>query len=67
MDFLAQFWDDLLSQKSEQIEAAWRSLDQEYHKDVRDHLCRMVMEEDWHLEQIKSAQAALDVIDLLKE
>ena len=67
MDQLALFWENLLSRQSELIEAAWRGLDVSYRKDVRDHLCRIVMEEGWQPEQIKSATAALDVIDRMKE
>ena len=67
MDDPTLFWDNLLSREAVKIEAAWRSLPAEYRKDVRDHLVAMVTELDWHPEQVKSAEAALNVIDLLKE
>jgi len=66
MDFFERFWEQLLSADVEQIAAAWHMLPQEYRADVRDHLCRMVMEEGWLPQQVQSAQAALDVIDTLK-
>ena len=67
MDDPTLFWDNLLSREAAKIEAAWRSLPQAYRKDVRDHLVAMVTELDWHPEQVKSAEAALNIIDLLKE
>jgi hypothetical protein len=67
MDNPTLFWDNLLSREAEKIEAAWRSLPQAYRKDVRDHLVAMVTELDWHPEQVKSAEAALNIIDRLKE
>jgi hypothetical protein len=67
MDDPTLFWDNLLSREADKIEAAWRSLPQAYRKDVRDHLVAMVTELDWHPEQVKSAEAALNIIDLLKE
>ena len=67
MDLLETFWEDLFSREPEKIETAWKTLALSYRKDVRDHLCRMVMEDGWLAEQIDSAQAALDVIDRMKE
>lgn len=61
------FWENLLSREPEKIETAWRMLPVEYRKDIRDHLVSMVTELDWQPEQVKSAEAALNVIDLLKE
>jgi hypothetical protein len=65
MDDPTLFWDNLLSRESDKIETAWRSLPHEYRKDVRDHLVAMVTELDWHPEQVKSAEAALNVIDTM--
>lgn len=59
------FWEHLLSRDPEKVKTAWRMLPVEYHKDVRDHLVSMVTELDWHPEQVKSAEAALDVIDTM--
>ena len=61
------FWENLLSREPEKIAAAWKMLPHDYRKDVRDHLVSMVTELDWHPEQVKSAEAALDVIDRFKE
>lgn len=59
------FWENLLSREPEKIKAAWHMLPAEYRKDIRDHLVSMVTELDWHPEQVKSAEAALNVIDTL--
>ena len=61
------FWENLLSRETDKITAAWKMLPVEYHKDIRDHLVSMVTELDWQSEQVKSAEAALDVIDTMKE
>lgn len=65
MDDPTLFWDNLLSREADRIEAAWRSLPQAYRKDVCDHLVEMVTELDWHPEQVKSAEAALNIIDTM--
>jgi hypothetical protein len=65
MDDPTLFWDNLLSREADKIESAWRSLPQAYRKDVRDHLVAMVTELDWHPEQVKSAEAALNIIDTM--
>ncbi len=59
---LESFWDKLLSRDPVQIRAAFTSLDKESQKVVRAHLERMVGEDGWHAEQVKSAQAAIDAI-----
>ena len=61
------FWENLLSRDPEKVKVAWRMLPEEYRKDVRGHLVSIVTELDWHPEQVKSAEAALNVIDMLKE
>jgi hypothetical protein len=66
MDWLQGFWEKLFSREPAQIEAAWRMLDKVQQKDVRAHLCSMVTELDWDPEQVRSAEAALDVIDRMK-
>ncbi|MEE4194519.1 MAG: hypothetical protein V2J07_04900 [Anaerolineae bacterium] len=65
MEDKALFWENLLSRDPEKVKAAWQMLPIEYRKDVRDHLVSMVTELDWHPEQVKSAEAALDVIDTM--
>lgn len=61
-DSLETFWDNLLSRDPALIRAAFSSLDKESQKMVLAHLERMVSEDGWHAEQVKSAQAALDAI-----
>jgi hypothetical protein len=58
---LENFWDNLLSQQPDRIQAALDTLDEETRKGVIAHLQRMVTEEGWHPLQRTSAQAALDV------
>lgn len=61
------FWEYLLSRDPEKVKTAWRMLPADYRKDIRGHLVSMVTELDWHPEQVKSAEAALNVIDTMKE
>ena len=59
---LEDLWDALLSRQSEQVRAAYHSLDEERKAAVYSHLQRMVSEPDWHPEQRLSAQAALNAL-----
>ena len=61
------FWENLLSRDPEKVKSAWLMLPVEYKKDVRGHLVSMVTELDWQPGQVKSAEAALDIIDRMKE
>jgi hypothetical protein len=60
--FLEKAWDDLLSRRPEKIRSRFDSLDKESQKTVLSHLQKMVHEEGWHPEQVKSAQAALETL-----
>lgn len=61
-DFLAGFWDGLLSREPDKIRAAYQTLDADMQQIVLAHLQRMVNEEGWHPEQRRSAQSALDAL-----
>jgi hypothetical protein len=63
LDPLEQLWSDLLSRNKELIKTAFQALDRASQENVLVHLHRMLMEDGWHREQRKSAQAALDALD----
>ncbi|MCX6053695.1 MAG: hypothetical protein NTZ74_02040 [Chloroflexi bacterium] len=60
--FLELIWDQILSRDAKKINAAYPNLDPDSQKTVVNHLQRMVTENDWHPEQVRSARIALDVI-----
>ncbi len=64
IDPLQVLWDKLLSREPAQVQAAYRALDPASQKNVLAHLRRMVSEDGWHLEQVKSARAALDILQI---
>lgn len=61
-DPLEIFWDNLLSRQPERIRAAFATLTGAEQQVVLEHLRKMNQEEGWHLEQRRSAQAALDAL-----
>lgn len=63
MNWLEEFWGDILSEEAIRIVAAWVTLDTESQTAVRDHLQRMATEEGWADSQRESAKAALSVIN----
>ncbi len=64
-DPLQIFWDNLLSRNPSQIRKAFLSLDKNSKQAVIAHLQKMISEPGWHVEQVKSAQAALQTIQSL--
>lgn len=60
--YLEQLWDRLLSRQPEQVQAAFAELTAAEQASVVSHLERMTSEPGWHLEQVRSAQAALDAL-----
>ena len=66
-EFLEQLWDRLLSREPEKILQAFGELDQAERGLILTHLQRMTTEPDWHPEQVRSAQAAIDTIKEIKE
>ncbi len=63
MDWLDEFWADLLSEEPLRIVAAWAILTEEERVAVHQHLVLMATEEGWADVQRDAAQAALHAID----
>jgi len=57
-------WEKILSREERQIRQAVRGLSPQEVRRVLQHLQAMLSEEGWHPEQQRSAQAALDVLQL---
>jgi hypothetical protein len=55
-------WTEILSRNEEQIRQSFLSLSQTEKITIRAHLIKMTTEPDWHPQQIKSAQIALDAV-----
>ena len=55
-------WDQILSRQAESVRSAFASLSPQEQSAVLAHLHRMSEEPGWHLEQQKSAQAALQIL-----
>lgn len=62
MDTIETLWNDLLSRRPARIRRAFYRLPPDQQQSVRAHLQRMVAEEGWHAEQVRSAQAALKAL-----
>ena len=62
MDWLEEFWGDLLSEEPLRVVAAWVTLDADEQESVRAHLTRMTTEEGWAHSQRTAARVALDAI-----
>ena len=60
--FLETSWDNLLSRDPKRILKSFELLDVESQKTVVAHLRKMTTETGWHLEQIKSANEALEAL-----
>lgn len=56
-------WTEILSRQPERIQAAYRLLTLEEQDYVLAHLARMTSEPDWHPEQVRSAQMALNALN----
>lgn len=57
-----EIWIELLSRDEHRIRKAFSQLNQAERISARAHLIKMTTEDGWHLEQVRSAQAALDAI-----
>jgi hypothetical protein len=55
-------WTEILSRQPERILAAYQQLIREEQDYALAHLARMTTEPDWHPEQVRSAQMALDAL-----
>jgi hypothetical protein len=56
-------WDNLLSRQKSRIRTTYASLSMEERESVILHLKHMAADPGWHIEQQKSAQAALTVLE----
>ncbi len=59
---LENLWDEILSREATRIVAAFNKLDQDEQDSIVKHLERMTNEEGWHVDQVRSAQVALEAI-----
>lgn len=59
---LEEFWENLLSERPAQIQAAFERLNSQERQAVLVHLKRMASEKGWHPQQRRSAQRALAVL-----
>jgi hypothetical protein len=59
---LEKFWDHILSRDPERIRGAYQSLTAKEQQALLQHLKNMATESDWHVEQKKSALAALQAL-----
>ena len=62
MDWLDEFWGDLLSEEPLRIMAAWSTLDANEQAAIFDHLSHMAADDGWADVQKVAAQAALYAI-----
>lgn len=61
-DTLEKFWDGILSREPAEILSAFLSVPPIDQQKCLEHLRKIVTEEGWLAEQVKSAQIALDVL-----
>jgi hypothetical protein len=62
-----EFWSRLLSEEPDLIRAAWNTLRPEEREITRNHLRAMSQEEGWQAAQRRSARAALQCLDRMRE
>ena len=65
IDLLASFWEDILSSQPDRIRWAFDGLSPDEQQKVLDHLQGMTSEPGWHPAQVKSAEIAIQVIQVL--
>ncbi|MEP7284442.1 MAG: hypothetical protein ABI947_01580 [Chloroflexota bacterium] len=63
MDWLEEFWNDLLSEEPLRVIAVWSTLDAEEKLTIYEHLTHMATEAGWADVQRIAAQAAIHAID----
>ncbi|MHC1772254.1 MAG: hypothetical protein AB9907_11050 [Flexilinea sp.] len=59
---LEKFWDGILSREPAEILSVFLSVSLSDQRKCLEHLRKMVIEEGWHAEQVKSARIALGVL-----
>lgn len=55
-------WDQILSRNAELVRGMFQTLGADEQEAVFEHLRKMITEEGWHAEQVKSAHFALQII-----
>jgi hypothetical protein len=63
MDWLEEFWENMLSEEPRRIIAAWSQLDDNEKNSIYVHLTGMTTGDGWLDVQRQSAQIALNTID----
>lgn len=61
------FWDDLLSQQSARIQAAFDLLSPAEKVKILQHLRRMTTDQGWHPNQVAAARTALEILSTGQE
>mgnify|MGYP000972792794 CR=1 FL=1 len=59
---LEWFWAGIFSRNPEEIMNAFMTVPPAIQKDCLNHLKKMTIENGWHVEQVKSAQFALEIL-----
>jgi hypothetical protein len=67
MNSIEKLWDDLLSRDSVLIQHTYKQLGDKEKKEILDHLVKMITKPGWHMEQKRSAQAAIEAINVLEK
>ena len=67
MDPLAAFWAEILSREPDRTQQAYALLSPDEQQALVAHLLRMTQEDGWHVEQVRSAQDALDALGIEAE
>ncbi len=62
MTTIDQLWDNILSRDPILIKKTYEESNKIERKAIRSHLIKMSSEPGWHIEQIKSAEAAIKII-----
>lgn len=65
-DDLELFWNNLLSRQEELVLLAWESLERDEQRAIYAHLVRMATEDGWTAPQRRSAEVALQVLQMYR-
>jgi hypothetical protein len=65
MNSIEKLWDNLLSRDTELIQKTFKQLDKKEQNEILNHLVKITTKPGWHLEQKRSAQAAIEAINNL--
>ncbi|MGQ9848947.1 MAG: hypothetical protein ACUVSU_02745 [Aggregatilineaceae bacterium] len=65
-DDLELFWNNLLSRQEKLVLLAWESLERDEQRAIYAHLVRMATEDGWTAPQRRSAEVALQVLQMYR-